>query len=103
MSLETLTLKSIQARPVVLTPKRPVVARITALSDWPLIVEVREAAEENLGWFSLQDRPPEQRDQILAVLCRSLLPAAERELPADLPNREGVLTHLRALVDLCCA
>jgi mandelate racemase len=38
MSLETLTLKSIQARPVVLTPKRPVVARITALSDWPLIL-----------------------------------------------------------------
>jgi mandelate racemase len=38
MSLETLTLKSIQARPVVLTLKRPVVARITALSDWPLIL-----------------------------------------------------------------
>src|SRR6516164_3306610 len=38
MSLETLTLKSIQARPVVLTLKRPVVARIATLSDWPLIL-----------------------------------------------------------------
>jgi hypothetical protein len=65
-------------------------------------VELRAAAEENLGWFSLQDRPPEQRKQIVAVLCANLLPAAEWELPADPPNREGALAHLRALVELCC-
>jgi len=38
MSFETLTLKSIRARPVVLKLKRPVVARIATLTDWPLIL-----------------------------------------------------------------
>jgi mandelate racemase len=38
MSLETLTLKSIRARPVVLKLARPVVARIATLADWPLIL-----------------------------------------------------------------
>jgi mandelate racemase len=38
MSLQTLTLKSIRARPVVLKLARPVVARIATLADWPLIL-----------------------------------------------------------------
>ena len=38
MSFQTLTLKSIRARPVVLELKRPVVARIATLADWPLIL-----------------------------------------------------------------
>ena len=38
MSFETLTLKSVRARPVVLELKRPVVARIATLTDWPLIL-----------------------------------------------------------------
>jgi len=38
MRLQTLTLQSIRARPVVLKLKRPVVARITTLTDWPLIL-----------------------------------------------------------------
>jgi hypothetical protein len=38
MSLQTLTLRSIQARPVVLKLARPVVARIATLTDWPLIL-----------------------------------------------------------------
>jgi mandelate racemase len=38
MSLERLTLKSIRARPVVLELKRPVVARMATLTDWPLIL-----------------------------------------------------------------
>jgi len=38
MKLQTLTLKSIRARPVVLKLKRPVVARIATLTDWPLIL-----------------------------------------------------------------
>src|SRR5215472_16728960 len=38
MSFQTLTLKSIQARPVVLKLARPVVARIATLTDWPLIL-----------------------------------------------------------------
>ena len=38
MSLQTLTLKGIRARPVVLKLSRPVVARIATLADWPLIL-----------------------------------------------------------------
>jgi mandelate racemase len=38
MRFESLTLKSIRARPVVLKLNRPVVARIATLADWPLIV-----------------------------------------------------------------
>jgi mandelate racemase len=38
MSFQLLTLKSIRARPVVLKLKRPVVARIATLTDWPLIL-----------------------------------------------------------------
>ena len=38
MSFQTLTLKSIRARPVVLKLARPVVARIATFADWPLIL-----------------------------------------------------------------
>ncbi len=38
MPLESLTLKAIEARPVVLKLKRPVVARIATITDWPLIL-----------------------------------------------------------------
>ena len=38
MSFESLTLKSIRARPVMLRLNRPVVARIATLADWPLIL-----------------------------------------------------------------
>ncbi|MCC7273308.1 MAG: mandelate racemase [Alphaproteobacteria bacterium] len=38
MRLESLTFKSIVARPVVLKLKRPVVARIATITDWPLIL-----------------------------------------------------------------
>ena len=38
MSFASLTFKSIRARPVVLKLKRPVVARIATITDWPLIL-----------------------------------------------------------------
>ncbi len=38
MQFESLTFKSITARPVVLKLKRPVVARIARITDWPLIL-----------------------------------------------------------------
>ena len=38
MRYEPLTFKSIRARPVVLTLKRPVVARIATITQWPLIL-----------------------------------------------------------------
>ena len=38
MQFERLTFKNLRARPVVLKLKRPVVARIATISDWPLIL-----------------------------------------------------------------
>ncbi len=38
MEFEPLTLKRIEARPVVLRLKRPVIARIATITDWPLIL-----------------------------------------------------------------
>ena len=38
MTFEKLTLRSLRARPVVVKLKRPVVARIATLADWPLIL-----------------------------------------------------------------
>ena len=38
MGFTSLTFKSIRARPVVLKLKRPVVARIATITDWPLIL-----------------------------------------------------------------
>lgn len=38
MRFESLTFKSIKARPVVLKLKRPVVARIATITDWPIIL-----------------------------------------------------------------
>src|SRR5262249_46682347 len=38
MSFQSLTIKSIKATPVVLKLKRPVVARIATITDWPIIL-----------------------------------------------------------------
>jgi len=38
MRFASLTFKSIRARPVVLKLKRPIVARIATITDWPLIL-----------------------------------------------------------------
>ena len=38
VSASSLTVKGIRARPVMLKLKRPVVARIATITDWPLIL-----------------------------------------------------------------
>ena len=49
MPLESLTLKSLRARPVVLKLKRPVVARIATITDWPLILIDLHTEEDVVG------------------------------------------------------
>ena len=51
MQLAPLTFKSIRARAVVLKLKRPVVARIATITDWPLILIdlCTEAIDETCG------------------------------------------------------
>jgi hypothetical protein len=49
MAFASLTFKSIRARPVVLKLKRPVVARIATITDWPLILIDLYAEESVVG------------------------------------------------------
>src|SRR5882724_8537469 len=49
MAFETLTLKSIRARPVVLKLRRPVIARIATITDWPMILIDLETEEGVTG------------------------------------------------------
>jgi mandelate racemase len=52
------TLESIRARPVVLKLKRPVVARIATLTDWPLILIDLYTAEGVIGRAYLEPYIP---------------------------------------------
>jgi mandelate racemase len=47
--LSSLTLRSVRARPVVLKLKRPVVARIATITEWPLILIDLETEEGVIG------------------------------------------------------
>lgn len=49
MALETLTLRTLRARPVVLPLARPVVARIATITEWPLILIDLETEEGVTG------------------------------------------------------
>jgi mandelate racemase len=49
VAIERLTLRAIKARPVVLKLKRPVVARIATITDWPIIVIDLETEEGVVG------------------------------------------------------
>jgi hypothetical protein len=56
MQVSTLTVKSIRARAVVLKLKRPVVARIATITDWPLIL-IDLTTEEGIVGRSRRSRP----------------------------------------------
>src|SRR5947209_5954011 len=49
MQVESLTFKSIRARPVVLKLKRPVVARIATIKQWPLVLIDLQTEEGIVG------------------------------------------------------
>jgi mandelate racemase len=49
MKPPTLTVRGLRARPVVLKLKRPVVARIATLTDWPIILIDLETEEGITG------------------------------------------------------
>jgi hypothetical protein len=61
-----------------------------------------EIVDENLGWLGLADLSVPDGALLREVICRSLLDSAEKELPADLAGRDGVLSGLRELVELSC-
>jgi len=68
MSFQTLTLKSIRARPVVLKLRRPVVARIATLTDWPLILIDLYTEEGVIGRSHLEPYIPKSMRYLVPAL-----------------------------------
>jgi mandelate racemase len=68
MSLATLTLQNIRARPVVLKLKRPVVARIATFADWPLILIDLYTEEGVIGRSYLEPYIPKSMHYLIPVL-----------------------------------
>jgi hypothetical protein len=80
MSLPTLTLKSIHARPILLKLKRPVVARIATLTAWPLRLIDLYTEEGVIGHSYLEPYRP--------LRCsRAVVPPA-REVGRAVHNRQ---------------
>ena len=68
MSLATLTLQNILARPVMLKLRRPVVARIATLTDWSLILIDLYAAEGVIGRAYLEPYSPKSMRYLIPAL-----------------------------------
>ena len=64
----SLTLRGIRARPVVLRLERPVVARIAAISDWPLILIDLETEEGVVGRAYLEPYVPKAMKYLVPAL-----------------------------------
>ena len=64
----SLTLRSIRARPVVLKLKRPVVARIATITDWPLILIDLETEEGVVGRSYLEPYLPKAIKYLVPAL-----------------------------------
>ncbi len=68
MEFESLTLKRIRARPVVLKLERPVVARIATITDWPLILIDLYTEEGVVGRSYLQPYIPKSMRYLIPAL-----------------------------------
>ena len=68
VAVESLTLKRITARPVVLTLARPVVARIATITDWPLILIDLETEEGVTGRAYLEPYVPKAMRYLVPAL-----------------------------------
>ncbi|MGE3870033.1 MAG: enolase C-terminal domain-like protein [Pseudorhodoplanes sp.] len=64
----TLTFRALRARAVVLKLKRPVVARIATMSDWPLILIDLETQEGIVGHSYLEPYTPKTMRYLIAAL-----------------------------------
>jgi hypothetical protein len=69
------------------------------VADPALAAKLREIDEMNLGALNLARLSALEGERILKVICTSLVPTAERELPTAAPER---IARLRELVALCC-
>jgi hypothetical protein len=81
------------------------VAEFTAreVGNSALAASIEEIVAENLGWMDVDGLPTDVRATVLFKLRDELVPTAVSELPASMPERERVLSHLRELAELAGA
>ena len=68
MQVESLTFKSLRARPVVLKLKRPVVARIATIKEWPLVLIDLQTEEGIVGRSYLEPYVVKAMRYLIAAL-----------------------------------
>ncbi len=68
MQVESLTFKSLRARPVVLKLKRPVVARIATIKEWPLVLIDLQTEEGIVGRSYLEPYGVKAMRYLIAAL-----------------------------------
>jgi hypothetical protein len=73
---------------------------VQQVGDPGVSANLQEVIDENLGWVDVAALPTGARRTIVEKLEHELVPAAERELPPTLPERQRVLDHIRELSEL---
>jgi mandelate racemase len=68
MRLESLTFRSLRARPVVLKLERPIIARIATISEWPLILIDLYTEEGIVGQSYLEPYTPKAMKYLIPAL-----------------------------------
>lgn len=61
---------------------------------------LREAVDENLGWFAVDECEPDTRVELRDILHRRLVPVAEEQLPPTVPGRSDAIAMLQQLAEL---
>jgi hypothetical protein len=69
-------------------------------SDPRVAAQLREIVSDNLGWLGLDDYGPSARTDLVGIITKQLLPAAESALPATIANRASAIDLLRELAEL---
>ena len=91
---EKLTFRSLRARPVLLTLKRPVVARIATIPHWPLILLDLETEEGVQGRAYLEPYVPKSMPYLVAMLNdMSEMLAGDTLAPAEIYEKTRKSLH----------
>lgn len=59
-----------------------------------MVPRIREVIDNNLGWFSLEDLPPDERRPVRDAIVLALPDRWDKLLPQDLPSRDAVLERV---------
>lgn len=73
-----------------------------SVRDAATAAKLEEIVRVNLPSLRVQELSGSGRAEVFDAICGSLVDHFDRELRADLPNRDSILTHLQELVAVTC-